>query len=343
MKVSPESCPDGFESPESAGASPSSPPMDTIKNSFLLFSGTMCPVALGDSTDVEEGFISPMQLYNSMNDGQLSPYMFDPLFMLIIDTRSMDDYQLQHISTAVHVSELSMSTNKIEPLESYTLIVLYDHKGLSHSLLESALSKTVLAIQSQGIEPFSLAGGFDNFHIRHPYLCSEQVPTTHLERQMLICDYPSIVVEDQLYLGRADQAANPIIKGNLRLTHVVNVTRDHPNAFEGELRYCNVEVDDESTAELLHEFPTVIQFINSALNQGGCILVHCNLGRSRSSTVVIAYLMFSRKWTLRDAYYFLKERRPIIHPNRGFISQLSKFEEFLFGRKLTKTNNIHNL
>ncbi|ELT88887.1 hypothetical protein CAPTEDRAFT_129711 [Capitella teleta] len=158
---------------------------------------------------------------------------------------------------------------------------------------------------------------------------------------MLICDYPSIVVDDCIFLGRADQAANPRVRDNLSLTHIINITRDHPNAFPDDLQYYRVEVDDDSTAELLHEFPSLIHFMKSALHQGGRLLVHCNLGRSRSSTVVIAYLMFCRKWSLRDAYFFLKDRRPIIHPNRNFIGQLSKFEEIIFGRKLTNIANLH--
>jgi protein-tyrosine phosphatase/rhodanese-related sulfurtransferase len=339
IKVCPEDG-DACETPPGGGSTPSSPPIESSKSTFLLFSGTFSPITMRESTDVEEGFLTPTQLYNSMNDGQLSPYMFDPLFMLIIDTRSLDDYDKMHISTAVHATDLH-DESKTKSLENYTLIVLYDHKGLSHSLSQSVLTSTMNSIHSQGMEAFILAGGFDCFRERHPYMCSPHVPQSHLERQMLICDYPSIVVEDSLFLGRADQAANPRVKSNLGITHIINVTRDQPNAFPDEIQYLRIEVDDDATADLLHEFPTLIHFIKSTLSQQGRLLVHCNLGRSRSSTVVIAYLMFCRKWSLRDAYTYLKDRRPIIHPNRNFVSQLSKFEELLFGRKLTDSDNIH--
>ena len=42
------------------------------------------------------------------------------------------------------------------------------------------------------------------------------------------------------------------------------------------------------------------------------------MGISRSSTIVIAYLMFSKKLTYRSAYNLVKEKRHIILPNTGF-------------------------
>jgi len=75
--------------------------------------------------------------------------------------------------------------------------------------------------------------------------------------------------------------------------------------------------------------------IDDALCSGGRVLVHCTLGASRSATIVIAFLMFSRKWTVETAFHFLKERRPVINPNKGFWKQLSEFEGRLFGKKYT--------
>lgn len=290
--------------------------------------------------DADDGFITATQLYNSMNDGQLSPYMFDPTYMLIIDTRVKQDYMIKHIVTAKHVSDMS-DPIKIEPLELYTMVILYDHKGLSHNIKDSTLGKTVSNLQAQGIDPFVLVGGFDRFHAVHPYLCTERVPHSEVERQMLIIPYPSIIIEDQLFLGRGDQATCSHIVNNLQLTHIVNATRDHRLAFPDRIKYLQIEVDDDSTANLLTEFPATTRFIADAINEGGRVLVHCNLGVSRSSTVVIAYLMYTRHWTLRDARLFLKERRPIIHPNNTFIQQLSRFEEMLFGKKFTHIKELY--
>ena len=60
------------------------------------------------------------------------------------------------------------------------------------------------------------------------------------------------------------------------------------------------------------------------------VLVHCQVGMSRSATIVIGYLM--RKFpdmTLNKAFRFVKSKRPIVNPNEGFIKQLKSFERTL--------------
>ena len=309
---------------------------------MFLFTGPTCPVPLRDAADdTEEGFLTPTQLYNCMNDGQFSPYILDVAYMLIVDTRSLSDYRQSHVVTALHVSDLDNDAI-VQPLESYTVVILYDHKGLSHSLRDSIVGRTTRWLRSAGIDPFILVGGFDEFARCHPYYCTDAPACTEPERRLLFTNFPSIIVEDQLYLGRADQAASRCIIMALGVTHVVNVTREHPNAFPDELCYLRIDVDDETTENLLREFSSTTQFITDALAGGGRILAHCNLGMSRSSTIVVAYLMHSRRCTLLDAYQFLKERRPIIRPNRGFLNQLSRFEEILFSRKYTNVECLYN-
>lgn len=50
--------------------------------------------------------------------------------------------------------------------------------------------------------------------------------------------------------------------------------------------------------------------------------VHCRAGKSRSVTVVLAYLIHSHRWALNKAYAYVLERRKGISPNIGFMSEL---------------------
>jgi protein-tyrosine phosphatase len=76
--------------------------------------------------------------------------------------------------------------------------------------------------------------------------------------------------------------------------------------------------------------------IQQVHKSGGKILVHCVAGISRSPCVCIAYLMKYQRMRLDQAYYHIKNRRRVIHPNVGFWRQLIEFERRLFGRNTVK-------
>jgi protein-tyrosine phosphatase len=59
----------------------------------------------------------------------------------------------------------------------------------------------------------------------------------------------------------------------------------------------------------------------------GGVLVHCAAGISRSASFVIAYLMYSEKLAFKEAAAAVKEVRPVICPNPGFVLQLKEWEK----------------
>eukprot|EP00978_Attheya_sp_CCMP212_P024580 scaffold77469_cov50-Attheya_sp.AAC.5 len=69
------------------------------------------------------------------------------------------------------------------------------------------------------------------------------------------------------------------------------------------------------------------QFIERHVATGGSVLVHCQMGISRSSSIVIAYLIRYHQMTLDEAYEYVSRRRPMICPNPGFWHQLGVFEK----------------
>ena len=54
-----------------------------------------------------------------------------------------------------------------------------------------------------------------------------------------------------------------------------------------------------------------------------------NAGISRSSTIIIAYLMRYDKFTLEDALLTVQKNRPAAKPNEGFMGKLVEFEKML--------------
>eukprot|EP01012_Entosiphon_sulcatum_P027768 TRINITY_DN33506_c0_g1_i1.p1 TRINITY_DN33506_c0_g1~~TRINITY_DN33506_c0_g1_i1.p1 ORF type:complete len:254 (-),score=32.98 TRINITY_DN33506_c0_g1_i1:53-751(-) len=77
------------------------------------------------------------------------------------------------------------------------------------------------------------------------------------------------------------------------------------------------------------ELDDALRWIDSALAQGGQVLVNCYMGRSRSATVVLAYLISRCGMTLPQALGVAKARRPITRPNANFLQQLANLDAAL--------------
>lgn len=72
----------------------------------------------------------------------------------------------------------------------------------------------------------------------------------------------------------------------------------------------------------------------------GAVLVHCTMGISRSATVCMAYLMHCHRWTVQQAYEYLRRRRPGVRPNPAFQEQLLAWEEHLLGGRYSDINTL---
>lgn len=69
------------------------------------------------------------------------------------------------------------------------------------------------------------------------------------------------------------------------------------------------------------------------------VLVHCVMGRSRSATLVLAYLMMKQSLTVVDAIEHVKQHRCIL-PNHGFLKQLRALDIDLREKKLRLKREI---
>jgi glycosyltransferase involved in cell wall biosynthesis len=68
----------------------------------------------------------------------------------------------------------------------------------------------------------------------------------------------------------------------------------------------------------------IIPIIN---NEKGNGLIHCREGRSRSSAILIAYLIHYHNMTYDEALDKIRLKRPIVRPNIGFERQLRNLEK----------------
>ncbi|GAA5975790.1 hypothetical protein JCM11641_005875 [Rhodosporidiobolus odoratus] len=87
-----------------------------------------------------------------------------------------------------------------------------------------------------------------------------------------------------------------------------------------------VLVDDDDRTNILEHFVHTADFIHAALQRHQGVLVHCQAGVSRSTTLVAAYLMLKHGMTVEQALEKIKAARSHVEPSESFMSQLEMFE-----------------
>ncbi len=99
-----------------------------------------------------------------------------------------------------------------------------------------------------------------------------------------------------------------------------------------------IKINDHPNACLYFHFPEIVEFMKK--EEKGNVLVHCSAGISRSTTSVIAYLLYKlynkkeiNQFTscrlLPYVVRFVKRGRSYCNPNFGFLNQLHRFETYL--------------
>ncbi|XP_023848150.1 protein phosphatase Slingshot homolog 3 [Salvelinus sp. IW2-2015] len=154
----------------------------------------------------------------------------------------------------------------------------------------------------------------------------------YIDNEMMVTmaqmDKPSKIF-DYLYLGSEWNAANfeELQKNNVG--YILNITREIDNFFPESFSYMNIRVYDVEATDLLSHWKDTYTFINTARQSGKAVLVHCKMGVSRSGSTVVAYAMKQQRWPLEVALSYVRDRRPIVQPNVGFMKQLHTYSGIL--------------
>ncbi|KAI0737014.1 dual specificity phosphatase [Irpex lacteus] len=79
-----------------------------------------------------------------------------------------------------------------------------------------------------------------------------------------------------------------------------------------------VDILDSVKVDLKPHLEAAIRWIDERLMKVVNVLVHCQEGVLRSTSVVIAYLIHTQNMSYDDALVLVKRRRACVKPNRGF-------------------------
>ncbi|KAK3026035.1 hypothetical protein RJ639_042527 [Escallonia herrerae] len=130
-------------------------------------------------------------------------------------------------------------------------------------------------------------------------------------------------IMDHVYLGSDAVAKNREILRQNGVTHVLNcVGFVCPEYFKNDLVYKTLWLQDSPSEDITSILYDVFDYFEDVREQGGRVLVHCCQGVSRSTSLVIAYLMWRERQSFEDAFQHVKATRGVTNPNMGFACQL---------------------
>jgi len=141
-------------------------------------------------------------------------------------------------------------------------------------------------------------------------------------------------VMDRLFIS----GATPVLRhpeklrDEYKITHILTVSvMPIPSTRQlDEILYKCCHLMDMPNQDLLSCLDECLSFIVEALDDENCsVLVHCEMGVSRSASVVTAYLMLKFEWSVTEALAFIQRSR-FVMPNDGFLEQLAIFEKLKY-------------
>lgn len=176
----------------------------------------------------------------------------------------------------------------------------------------------------------------------------EPVSVNPLDEKKLYLIFTDPTTNAQLFLSNAVSAQDEELLRSNNIKAIVNACKPRCNDPPLQnIAYLPLVLSDSSDQSLVNAICESHGFINNNLRDGHNVLVHCEAGISRSSSLVIAYLILHHhqllealeslvpavpavtSWSmitnriLQTAIDYVHKKKPNIVPNIGFILQLN--------------------
>lgn len=103
---------------------------------------------------------------------------------------------------------------------------------------------------------------------------------------------PSVVIDDFLYHGDIYHASDMNLLKGLEIKHIVNSCNEKLRTEILEnFNVLWINIEDDPDVDINQHFQRTNDFLRSCKQKNEKVLVHCQMGISRSSSIVLAYLM----------------------------------------------------
>ena len=161
-----------------------------------------------------------------------------------------------------------------------------------------------------------------------------------------------IEIIDNLYLGDLSTIENYLQHDLEQFALIINISNILINQqIKEHLQMTNImeiKIPDIPESNIREYFDTTYLKIKDCISQGQKALVYCKVGKSRSVSIIINYLMSSQNISYEMAFVQMITKKSSIGPNYGFIQQLKEHRyqlhsssENLVAKDLEQLRQLH--
>jgi hypothetical protein len=102
----------------------------------------------------------------------------------------------------------------------------------------------------------------------------------------------STIIDDFLYHGNIGHAQNTNLLNQCGIQHILNVCDEElDQEIVDHFDVLWINIDDDISADIRKHFDQTNHFLQLCQQNGEKVLVHCKMGISRSSAIILAYLI----------------------------------------------------
>ncbi|CAD8107132.1 unnamed protein product [Paramecium primaurelia] len=145
------------------------------------------------------------------------------------------------------------------------------------------------------------------------------------------CIIESIKKRGGLFQGSIITATNINALNYYNITSVLSIYSEFKIQNASEINNLIFDCHDTPHFDMTTLFEQAHNYLESS-RQYTNFLVHCHEGISRSTTIVVSYMMKKRNLNIEQAFIYVIYQRPIVSLYQGFIKQLFLTEQNIYGR-----------
>lgn len=143
---------------------------------------------------------------------------------------------------------------------------------------------------------------------------------------------------DNLWIGSISSSCNREMLHEYKIETLISAFLGSTANFPFDFNYERAKLRDIENENIIEDIYRLLPIIHNDLLNGNGVMCFCMFGKSRSVSIVTAYLIKYKNMTTEEALEFIKKKRTQIDPNLGYIRQLKQFEEEIKKSKENKKN-----